>query len=179
MQTYSKLEPNGIYYKYEKVTNDYIICNISYATDTAFIDFLKERLMPHIQHAYFFCRYKWYANSLPKEDDTTWNNLTYTIHNIIYDDIEYTIDMAKQIVPIKPSIAFIEEPNIMTYKKPYYSTYLNYTFPSFEQYAEYTYDQYSVPTFLQQLVYPVSTYIPSKYFKKINWDNERQKRNSI
>lgn len=111
---------------YEKISDTYIIIDMHFYKDAINRTRLYE-IMPGLKHIDFYCIYHMNAEILPESNN---NGISYTIHDIPYDNLCDTIDIAKKKLPTISTIAFVEIPDIHTYKKPVYNKYLDITFPS-------------------------------------------------
>lgn len=143
---YSQIKSYDNLYNYEKINDKHIICNLydlgKYSN--ILIDDIKKHIST-IDRIHFYCWYDGIKGGIVPDilKDKLWNNIPYTIHNIVYDDIEYTYDMAKKYIPDEYIISFIQEPNWLTYKKPVYDKWYDIVFPSIE-YQHYLYNKYNI-----------------------------------
>ena len=167
-------------YNYEKINNMHIICSLNdFISNTTYLFNSVNKQLDGIQHINIFCWYDLYKISessfLTIFESDKFKNIQHTIHNIIYDDIEYTYDMAKNLQPTIPTLSIIEEPWKDEYKKPYYDDYIKFTFPSRLQ-MEYLnrkfgniYHNFTNIEEIKSYIFPKSSYIPSKDFIPFDW----------
>ncbi len=156
-------------YNYEQINDRYIICSsidISINRHKLFNSI--SNILNKIEHVHIFCWHDFHSIFQTEE----FKNIPYTIHNVIYDDLEYTYDMAKKLQPIVKTLTIIEEPNIRTYKIPVYDNYHDILYPSYEQQLFLEKKFGNIHMNIEEIksyVFPKSTYIPSKDFVPFDW----------